>query len=379
MASIANQFLVKLENLPIEAQFYFDSEFLASKISKLAEQYGLSLNSIHELIYEIVIDDFSLSSLEDKSSSLTLADAGVKKEFLNDFLGRIILPVADHVGIEGLVGALKMRINNWQQYAIDINEFTEELKDERSRVMEELANVKIETTDSDSEVAVALSLFNGGLLHILQNNDNETVFDLNGGLAYLLNYNSELKSELADLIINSQEMISEKNILLGGKQVSSTISNWLKDFMQKQGSGNFDNLAISQYLTSSENAKSLDLNDKKLLGNTFQLYRNIRFYPESMKDFAPEQWFIVPVDPSFLEALRKKAGENKPIDAATGGDNAPAAVPAKENGIATAPTVPAVSSVKETRVAELQAMAAAFPVDSLERRAIEQEIASLNK
>jgi hypothetical protein len=379
MASIANQFLVKLENLPIEAQFYFDSEFLASKIGTLGEQYGLSSKYIHELIYGVVVEDFSLAVPENQPAIATFADENAKRAFINDFWGKIVLPVADYVGIEGLGGALKSKIGDWQRYAADINEFVEELKDERARVMEELANVKAETTDADDEAAVAISLFSDGLLHILRNNDNQTVFDLNGGLVYLLNYDPELKGRLADLIIDSQERISERNISLGEKLVPPTISNWLKDFMQKQGSGNFNNLAISQYLTSSENAKNLGSDEKKLIGNAFQLYRNIKFYPESMKDIAPEQWFIVPVDPLFLESLRRNASEDKPIDRAVDMSKSPEVLPVKEDAVASVPKAPAALGVKEARTAELQAMAGTFPIDSLERRAIEQEIARLNK
>ncbi len=377
MSNIANQFLTKLESLPPEAQFYFDSEFLGLKIKDLSSRYGLADTDINELVYLAVAGDFNFASIDNHEVFLGIKDDVLKKQLISDFWGAIILPVAGYVGIPALAGAIKSRLGDWQRYTIDINELEEELKDEHSRVMEELAIIKDEITDINEEVNVARSLFANGLLYVLQNNDDNSIFDLNAGLVYLLNKEPSLKDELAEFIIENQEKLSEKTILIDGKQEQPTVANWLKDFMQKQGGGNINNLAVTQYLTNSENAKILDREQKTLLGDVLELYRNIKFFPESMKDVPPEQWFIVPVEPLFLESVRKKAGTNK-IDASK-----PLLVKSPQNvrseKVDVEPMPQPIVNPTEARRKELQLMAETFPVGSLERRALEQEIASLNK
>lgn len=377
MSNIANQFLTKLENLPPEAQFYFDSEFLSLKIKDLSSRYGLTDKDVNELIYSAVAGDFNFAGVDNHEVFLKIKDEISKKQLISDFWGTIILPIAGHVGIPALAGVIKSRLGDWERYAVDINELEEELKDEHSRVMEELASIKDDITDINDEANVARSLFADGLLYILQNNDDNSIFDLNAGLVYLLHKEPSLKDELADFIIENQEKLSEKTILIDGKQEQPTVANWLKDFMQKQGGGNINNLAVTQYLTNSENAKILDRKQKTLLGDVLELYRNIKFFPESMKDVPPEQWFIVPVDPLFLESVRKKAGVSK-IDASKPPlVKSPQNVPLEKADVAPMPQK--IVNPTEVRRKELQLMAETFPAGSLERRALEQEIASLNK
>jgi len=108
--------------------------------------------------------------------------------------------------------------------------------------------------------------------------------------------NGDFRKNLENALFSNQEILTDKDFVFNGKKQMSTISNWLKDFIKRNGSGMFDNLALSQYLSGSENAKKLDSQEKKLLHKLLILYRNLKFFPESMGNAPAEEWEIIPLD-----------------------------------------------------------------------------------
>ena len=86
---------------------------------------------------------------------------------------------------------------------------------------------------------------------------------------------------------NSLSNISQQNAVKAGIAVLN--------FIKKNGSGIFNNLVLIEYLVNSDNAKKLDNKEKELLKKLLLLYRNIKFFPESMPDDNGESWEIIPV------------------------------------------------------------------------------------
>jgi hypothetical protein len=144
------------------------------------------------------------------------------------------------------------------------------------------------------------------------------------------------KSELLNLLLQNQERLTKKNLVIASKNEPSTVSNWIKEFIKNMGSGLFNNIMLSQYFINSENARKLDAEDKKLLNKLLTLYRNLKFFPESMGDLPVDQWQIFPLD----EEDNKKDYDEK------------------------------------YRI-ELKKIAQKYPPGSLERRAVEEEMRKL--
>lgn len=156
------------------------------------------------------------------------------------------------------------------------------------------------------------------------------------------------KTEFLNDLLANQEKLTAKEFISEGRKGEPTISNWLKDFISKNGSGIFDNLVLSKYITDSENAKKLDNNERNLLKKLLVLYRNLKFFPESLASDNGIGWQIIPVEEESDEVKKT-------------------------------PTSPRPSPFKGEgdKVSELRAMAEQFPVGSLERKAIEEDIKKL--
>ena len=89
--------------------------------------------------------------------------------------------------------------------------------------------------------------------------------------------------ELAEALSDNQEKLTDKAILIEGKRQPGVISNWLKDFISKNGSGYYSSMTLSEYLVNSGNTRSLDQSEKTVLKSILILYRNLRYFEESLE------------------------------------------------------------------------------------------------
>lgn len=150
--------------------------------------------------------------------------------------------------------------------------------------------------DNQSDVE---DIFSENLVKLLKDN-NETKANFNEA-AILMIYvpekeETDFKAGLIKSLYNNEEILTTKPFVLGGKNVKPTVANWIKDFVQYNGSGIFNILALSEYLSASANSKILDQEEKNLLNKLLKLYRNLVFFPESMDEADPEKWELVPLD-----------------------------------------------------------------------------------
>lgn len=181
------------------------------------------------------------------------------------------------------------------------------------------------------------NIFGKKLLDFLKNSKNNK--EINEQTLLILSASDSLaQDDLVKIFLANQEKLTDKDFVLDGKKQTPTISNWLKDFIKKNGSGMVDNLALSQYLAGSENAKKLDSQEKKLLHKLLILYRNLKFFPESMSNIPVEEWEIIPVDDEEKVLKRSQKIE------------------------------------KDERLVELESLLEQYEEGSLERKAIEEEI-----
>ena len=195
------------------------------------------------------------------------------------------------------------------------------------------------------EKEILINIFKEGLIDEL-NNQPIIIEAVNSRIFYILARDLEFVKTLENALYSNQEKLTGKEFILDGKLAQATVGNWLKDFIKQNGSGMFDELALSKYLISSANTKKLSEEEKKLLRKFLTLYRNLKFFPESMPTDGGEGWEIIPVERA--EVLTKvKKGKKSPLPPLSRGGT--------QGGDA------------DTRLEELRAMASQYPEGSLER------------
>src|SRR3989339_804382 len=188
-------------------------------------------------------------------------------------------------------------------------------------------------------------------------------------------YDNIFKKELENSLYKSSAKLTNKELLLDGDAHIPNVQNWLSDFIKQYGSGFFDNVTLSRYITFSENVKKLDENEKNLVKKLLQLYRNLKFFPDSMKDIPVDDWEIVPIDKfvvkkhSELSGPPKTKGE-KEIEKLRQeeGDYA-------ENSLERKMLEEEVE--KKEQIENLQSEANKYPQGSLEKKALESEFKEL--
>lgn len=172
---------------------------------------------------------------------------------------------------------------------------------------------------------------------IIKNAINQRIF-------YILSKDINFKKELERDLYSNQEMLTSVNLNLDGQVVKATVSNWLKDFIGDNGSGIFDSVILSKYLTQSENAKKLNVPEKKLVSDLLEFYRNLKFFPESMPSDNGDGWEIFSIEKN-------------------------------DNGMSKARTVSGPPKSEEERIiGELEKMSIQYSQGSLEKKVIEEEI-----
>ncbi|MBU0636829.1 MAG: hypothetical protein ABH818_03160 [Patescibacteria group bacterium] len=293
----------QFKDLPIVVQVEFGKQSIINIVKSIEVKYEIALSS---LIIYIAIDELKTS--EEMSDFLVKEydiDKEKAKEIIREIDQNVLHPIVDKLLFLSSDPNKPMTILREKEIAARI--FKEEL-------IEELDNIFIVVEEF-----------------------NLTIF-------YILAHDLNFKKELENALYSNQEKITSKEFILDNKQHSPSIANWLKDFIQKNGSQMFDNLVLSQYIVNSENAKKLDIKEKDLLRKLLVLYRNLKFFPDSMPSDDGEGWEIIPTDKQE-EDLTKVEKD---------------------------PVLP--KSKEEKRQEELRALANQYPENSLERKAVEEEI-----
>lgn len=180
--------------------------------------------------------------------------------------------------------------------------------------------------------------------------DKEKIKKINVYIFHSINEDEGLDEKLEDLLYKNQEKISSHSIILDGHPASSSISNWLKDFIKSYGSDLFNEVVLAEYLSQSLNAKSLKPEEKELLRKILRLYRNLVFFPESMEGVPLENWEIFPVEHNTDDRIIVKSVEQEPK-----------------------------MTERQKVIFDLQKNLAKYSSSSLEYKAISQEISRLNR
>jgi len=266
--------------------------------------------------------------LEDALQKFELLDPEVVFTVNSDRFTRIITELSERHGVDlnaavlfSVVGDLKPE--ELADYLVQEKEIEEvkaklvanELKSQILKPME--ARLLLLNADPDKagitpeqEKEALKQIFSEGLIlemseyDLIKNAVNYRIFDI---LEKDLNFKRELERSLYD----NKELLTADSLTVANKSVEPTIGNWLKDFIEKKGTDDFDSVVLSDYLANSANAKNLSPEEKNKLSDLLNLYRNIKFFPATVAGQPIDEWQIIPFDLAAAQELIKN--ENKKL------------------------------------------------------------------
>lgn len=372
------QFLAKLDSLPEELKFYFDSDLFNAHIAELNQKYAIESGYLTELITYVTIKDFDLRGLvEIIETDLNVEDTKAKK-IAKDFIGIMILPINSYLESMNVTDAFAELGGHKKEYEDYIRNFRNSISDENIALADLVIKRHDELVDPIAEEQLALELLRSELVDILQDATPNALSQLNGGLINLLFNKEGFKDKAVKALLKNMEKITHRNFILDEKTRAPSVRNWLAYFIKLYGTGMFDNMILSKFITSSENALILDDQERELLHKLLIVFRNIKFFPASLQDIAPEKWEIIPVPEQ--ESLNK---------ARFAGRIEPSALEKDLTSIRQAQTTLKSKNLAEEvltedkdrrrRLKELEVMISNYPEGSLERHAVEEEIQKLKK
>ncbi len=218
--------------------------------------------------------------------------------------------------------------------------------------------------------------FSKGVVKLLT--DNAAAENINFNIFSLFSKDGALQESLSNIFLGNQENITAGRIIFDDHEVAPTISNWLKDFIKINGSEMFDELKMAEYLSSSPNAKKLNIAEKDLLRKLLRLYRNLVFFPESMGNDPVEDWQIIPVDKVEKEREKNKSDIFQDVlnDEKKIGDQEQASSGAIASGNLRVQKQ-VQKKIENTPLNELERILTQYAPDSLEYKAVKQEISRL--
>jgi len=256
--------LEKFAELDPEVVFAVNSDRVIDSLQQLLQKYGVSFESA--LLFMVVGD-----LPENEVADYLIREAGLEEKLADqasqEFLEQVVKPLT-----------LRLAFLN----ADPDKEFMSLVQEKeylRKIFKEELI---IELKDSP----------------FLKNAFNFRVFDI-------FEKDINFKRELEGLLYDNGEILTSKNITVGGKTMPATIANWLRDFINTCGSANFNSVVFSNYLVNSANTKNLTTEERSLLADLISVYKNLKFFEEEVEGKAIDDWRILPFSISELKQVKK--------------------------------------------------------------------------
>lgn len=177
----------------------------------------------------------------------------------------------------------------------------------------------------------------------------------------------KLKRRLAQALLNNQERITSRNIIVNNQEKPPTVADWLRDYFSILGTGRVNRMDRTQYLINGKNTKDLSEQEKNKVKLLFDLYERLKPSSFTLEGVEEE----IPVDDDEAKGIiidgvfepYKESEEDRQIFQAI--DNA--------FNKDKQPELQAESEADED-LAELRRLAVQYPPGSLERKAVEEEI-----
>ncbi len=391
----------KIKQLPQEVFYLLTADKAADLSVLLIEKYdldGIQSSAMVELVEAVYLKELRLAELYNQVKAVFNFDDTKLRQFICDLAGYKFLAISDWLG-EDVANYIRSLGANASDYLAEVEELrklaaTELAADtmlwqadpEPAPIPDDgepmnvypddpdyLRAISEETTDLDASAGIesAISpelaleqfkdLLSSNLLVLLASSDRLFISEFNYRLINLLVDHPDFKDALISVLLTNSLQIGTETIVIDGRQILPSIGAWINYFINQKGSIMFDAVTLSDFLINSASAKFLASTDKDLLSRLLWLYRNLKFFPDSLVGDNPNTWEILTYldDPDY----RVFEAESVPLLA----ESRPVA-----NNQAT------VVNPVNTKLSSLQTLAKQYPDNSLERLAIDEEIKRLS-
>lgn len=359
---------------------------------KLATKYNLSLaqsSSIRGIVRKIYDHKLILDQLIAALETAAKLSASETKNIARDIAGMFLLPWISlfRLNQQEITGYITSLGGNPENYKRFVEEWPRALEEEKNGTYDndtylyedeedtvskddlvDMANIEDEDNLTLEERLVRMQeFFKHGLTEALRSSMNEISKAVNDDLIDLLTEKEIYRAVLEKALTESQEMIGKEKINLGEREFEPTCANWFKDFFAVVGTQEIDAVKIANYILQSQNAKKLTKTDQELLRRLLLLYHNIKLFPSPFAETPVAEWQILPIAYTEQQSTNSlphlKSVKPSPVTSPL--DSVP--IPTTKK-----PTPPTVAPNQE--LMNLKNMLLQYPPNSLERKAIEEEI-----
>lgn len=327
--------LEKFNKLPAEIILTVDSGAVADKLKELENEYNIKLSA---LIIFVATGDLEVKGIVKYLKIEFEFNDQKAKQVSEEIVKRIINPLKKRLAF--------LNANPNKEFSV---------KDEKD---------------------IVIIMFEENLIYEL-NSHPIIINAINLRIFNILREDLSFKKELENALYKNLEKITHKKFVLDSKTHAPSIRNWIKGFITAQGTGIFNTVFLSNYMANSSNAGILDPFERKSIQRLLTLYRNIKFFPDSMPNDTGEGWEIIPIERARDDAgkAREVSGpprteEEKDIDELKDMEEG-----FKEGGLERMVLGEEIDEKKT--IEDMKIMAKKYSADSLERKAIDEEIRKL--
>jgi len=222
----------------------------------------------------------------------------------------------------------------------------------------------IDNNNNKTDQSLLISEFNEGLFDLFKDSSRASIF--NNNVFKVLTEDASFLNKLEKSLLENKLFIGDKSFLSSGRKLQPSVSNWIKDFLTINGTDSFSDIDLIRYITNNKNAKNLFKDDKTLLFKVLKTYANIAFFLENSNIKPLSSLEFIPISSSDIVVEDKLLSDNtnNKIDLKTKKDD-------KKLGSS--------SDFKSSDLGDLQKILSNYDYNSLEYKAIKQEIDRLHK
>ena len=177
-----------------------------------------------------------------------------------------------------------------------------------------------------------------------------------------------IKNEIKNILIKNKARITKTNLLLDNRETAGTLDNWLRDYHIYLGLGPADRLKFTEYFVSSLNIKRATTEEKERIKFLFNFYEKLKLSSNSPQGF--EEKVLMKIN-GKLQIWKDGRLENLDPVAVKAVEDLEARGFFKEE-IKAENKIVGVGNTND--IEELKQLAANYPADSFERKAVEEEI-----
>ncbi len=255
----------KFKELPWEIRFFIEQEGSVAQIKSLEKKHGIALM---DLIYMIVARVVFIDNIEGYIQEIFGKSKKEAGKISSDLKSYILEPIIDYL-YEDLE-----KNNYWDNPENSANRIKKIFKKNFLNVLDYYYNhKKIEQIDEE--------------------------------VYFLLGYFDNFQRELLKTMAENNEVLTSQNIVIDGKIEPGTVGNWIKDFIKETGISNVNNLSISKYLVYSANPKKITDLEKEKIKKIITVYRNIKNFFDDLLEVQDGK--EIKIIPFYQKEEEKKA------------------------------------------------------------------------